>query len=253
MFLTPRLGVINSPMPIERYFLDDPLQLHDTKSLKDSEFHHLSRVMRARVGDHVELVNGRGILAKASIQALEKNQAILSVENIIHEPVNTQLIILAQALPKLNRLDFILEKGTELGVNEFWLFPGDLSLKKDFSDNQKERARSVTIAAMKQSGRLMLPEIKILPPLEKWPLIKGTAFFGDLDETAPLFLSAWQQQTVHFPVSFFIGPESGWSEREVSLLKEKGAKGVKLHTNILRTDTASLVAISLIKHWLLAQ
>ncbi|MFI5344405.1 MAG: RsmE family RNA methyltransferase [Chlamydiales bacterium] len=249
----PRLSQVQ--MPIERYFLDEPLEEHDTKLIMGAEFHHLAHVLRTRVGDAVEIVNGRGVLAQATLQSLAKDRAVVRIEELQEETAPSNRIILAQALPKLNRLDFILEKGTELGVDEFWLFPGQLSQKKEFSANQFERACSITIAALKQCGRLTLPLIKILPALEKWSQINGIAFFGHTGEDAELFCYAWarSQQTISgFPITFFVGPESGWSPEEILLLKSKGVQAVKLHSNVLRTDTASLVAISLIHHWMLA-
>lgn len=238
-------------MPIERYFLDEPIEAHELKSLKGSEFHHLSKVTRIRSGEKIELVNGKGVLAQATVQKVEKDQALLLIDEVFNEPPRSDQLILAQALPKVNRLDFILEKGTELGVDEFWLFPGDLSVKKDFSENQIERAHAVTVAAMKQSGRLTLPVVKLMPKLEKWPEISGTAYFGDVEPNADVFIKCWKGEKHTSPIFFFVGPESGLSDDEVKCLKERGVKGVKLHENVLRTDTASLAAISLIRHFLM--
>jgi 16S rRNA (uracil1498-N3)-methyltransferase len=237
-------------MPIERYFLEEAIQINENKILEGSEFHHLSRVMRTRVGDDVEVINGKGVLAQAVVREIGKDKAVLRIENLkIIQPSESK-IVLAQAFPKPNRLDFILEKGTELGVDEFWLFPGKLSQKKDFSVNQLERTRTLTIAAMKQCGRLTLPLVKIMPALGQWPKLDGRAFFGDLAEDAPLFWKAWSSKGIVFPVIFFVGPESGWGTEEMHELKSMGVQAVKLHDNILRTDTASLTAISLVHHWL---
>ncbi|WP_068468234.1 RsmE family RNA methyltransferase [Candidatus Protochlamydia phocaeensis] len=242
-------------MPAERYFLEEELSLHARKILKDAEFHHLAHVMRTRKGEQVELVNGKGTLACASVQDILKDQAILIIEDIqtSHPPRPQAQLILAQALPKPDRLAFILEKGTELGVDEFWLFPGHLSGKKEFFPHQMERARALTIAAMKQCGRLDLPALIMKPALDKWDSLGGRAFFGDLDPQAPLFSQAWKSAAPLPPFIFFTGPESGWSQEEIALLKEKGAQGVKLHTNILRTDTASIAALSLMQHWLMEE
>lgn len=238
-------------MPTERYFLPGPLDVGAKKTLLASEFHHLARVMRARVGDSVEIVNGVGVLAFATVENIAKDQATLLIEQLETTLPNKHKLILAQAFPRPNRLDFILEKGTELGVDEFWLFPGHLSQKKDFSVNQLERTRTLTIAAMKQSGRLTLPEVKIMPALEKWSCVEGSAFFGDLDEAATPLWTALKHQSLASSIIFFTGPESGWSLEETALLKAKGVSSVLLNKNILRTDTASMVAISLIQHYLL--
>ena len=240
-------------MPIERYFLDNCFKINGHHELKGSEFHHLAHVMRTRKGDTVELVNGKGALAEAAVQDVLKEKALLKIENLVQEPTRPCRLILAQAMPKSNRLDFILEKGTELGVDTFWLFPGDCSAKKEIFPNQQERARALTIAAMKQCGRLTLPDIILQPALDQWPsLVEMTVFFGDLEPEAPPFEVAWKQlSSPSYPIVFITGPEAGLSKQEGQLLRSKGATGVKLHSNILRTDTASLMALGLLSHWFL--
>lgn len=240
-------------MPAERYYLDDVLTVNKRCELKGPEFHHLAHVMRTRKGESVELVNGKGSLAQAIVQELMKEKALLHVEHVIQEPERPCRLILAQAMPKPNRLDFILEKGTELGVDQFWLFPGDESVKKEVFPQQLERARTLTIAAMKQCGRLTLPEMMIKPRLNQWSsLNEMTTFFGDLDPEAPPFETAWKGLLAQpsYPIVFVTGPEAGFSEEEVQVLREKGARGVKLHPYVLRTDTASVMALSLLSHWL---
>ncbi len=238
-------------MPDQRYFIEEPLLPRDRKILKGTEFHHFAHVMRRRKGEEVELVNGQGTLAHAIVQDLFKDHALLVIHDVYAASPSKIRVILAQALPKLNRLDFILEKGTELGVDEFWLFPGQYSVKKDLLPHQLERCRSLMIAAMKQCGRLFLPTLMTKPVLEKWPPLSGTAFFGDIQTEAVPFFVKWQQTPLISPILFFIGPESGFSENEIAELNNRGAQGVKLHPNILRTDTAPLMALSLIGHWLL--
>lgn len=239
-------------MPSERYFLETSFKVNEHQELKGSEFHHLAHVMRARKGDVVELVNGQGALAQATVEDLKKDKGLLKIEQVDHEPAPPCRLILAQALPKSNRLDLILEKGTELGVDSFWLFPGQHSVQKECYPSQIERARIVTIAAMKQCGRLYLPSICFKPSIEKWENLSNmTSFFGDLDPNAPLFETAWKKlASPSFPIVFIIGPEGGLSQQEEQSLRDQGATGVKLHANILRTETASIMALSLLSHWL---
>jgi len=239
-------------MPTERYFLDEDLIPHQTKSISGAEFHHLAHVMRSRKGDSVQLINGRGALAEASIQDLTKDKAKLLIEEVHQHPPSPPRLILAQAFAKQNRLDFILEKGTELGVDAFWLFPGHHSAKKECFPSQLERAQAVTVAALKQCGRLYLPSISLKPYIEEWDQLNHfSSFFGDLDPTAPLFEKKWKEGDFpSSPVVFITGPEGGFSLEEVESLKGQGATGVQLHENILRTETASLMALSLISHWL---
>lgn len=240
-------------MPIERYFLDQNLATGQIHALQDNEFHHLAHVMRSKKGQEIDLVNGKGSLAKAKILELKKNEAIVEVLNCHSISPKSKNLILAQAIPKPNRLDFILEKGTELGVDQFWLFPGELSQKKEIFPNQVERAQSLTIAAMKQCGRLFLPQIHIFPPLLDWsPLEEGySAFFGDIDPKAPPFQDLWDKMSSAQNFLFITGPESGFNQIETEKLRALSFSGVKLHDNTLRTDTASIAALSLMSHWLI--
>lgn len=233
-------------MPHERFFTDQPLEKH--VSLEEAEFHHLCRVMRARVGDEIELVNGKNALANAKITAIGKRHVELEITQVVHVPPAKRPLILAQGIPKLNRLEMILEKGTELGVSEFWLFPGMHSEKEAFSANQQKRMELILIAAMKQCGRLDLPVIIHKPPLLQWKQCPGTLFFGDTSNEAPWIWKHPIPLKENSGIVLFIGPESGFDSREVSHLQGAlGAHGVKLHSNILRTDTASITGLSLLQ------
>lgn len=237
-------------MPAERYFINTDFLPHEFKELSGSEFHHLIHVMRSKKGDAIELINGRGALVQATIKEIARDKATLHIHEIDQAPPSPCRLILAQAFAKQNRLDFILEKGTELGVDEFWLFPGHHSAKKECYPSQLERAQSVTIAAIKQSGRLYLPSLLLKPSIEKWNKSSlPTLFFGDLSLLAPMLGASLKEISSHsFPLTFVTGPEGGFSEQEVNLLRSLGALGVRLHDNILRTETASLMALSLLSH-----
>lgn len=238
-------------MPAERYFIKQSFSDGQFATLTGSEFNHLAKVMRTRTGELVELVNGQGQLAHARVEEILKNEAMLAISHVMQEKPRSTKVILAQALVKPNRLDLILEKGTELGVDEVWLFPGQNSLKSDLSSNQSERLHAIMIAAMKQCGRLFLPRLVQMPPLKKWPALSGIAFFGDVSPDAPLLAQALQESPQASSILFFVGPESGFTQQEIDELKGRKVKGVKLHQNILRTETAPLVALSLIEHQLL--
>lgn len=233
-------------MPAERYYIDQDLHQGNHVSLEDQEFRHLAQVMRTKSGETIELVNGKGVLADATVDQIGKKHAIVHVESIQKQSGPTTPVVLAQAIPRINRLDFILEKGTELGMTELWLFPGKLSERKDLTEHQLERMRGLAIAAMKQCGRLWLPQIVVKPPLKEWKSLDLLSYFGDLSSEAPLFSKVLAGSPLEKGILFFTGPESGFEEDEEQKLRELGAKGVKLHSNILRTDTASIAALSLI-------
>ncbi|HRD56378.1 MAG TPA: RsmE family RNA methyltransferase [Parachlamydiaceae bacterium] len=233
-------------MPQERFFVEQPLKEKEIVALDGKEFHHLTNVMRMREKDAVEIINGFGELATATIQSIQKKQALLFIEKVISEKFPSFAVILAQGLPRLNRLDFILEKAVELGATEIWLFPGDLSERKDVSESQKERISAILIAAMKQCGRLHFPKLIFKPKLSLWEDLPYPAFFGDTEKNAPLFSP--EEIRKDKGILIFIGPESGFSKKEEEKLKSLKAKGVKLNPYILRTDTAAITALALIAH-----
>lgn len=232
-------------MPADRFFSPQQFVIGQDLDLPDSEARHLISVMRGKLGDTAELVNGKGQLATAVVVECGKKNVRLRVQDLYEEPKDDVEIIIAQALPRSSRLDTIVEKGCELGMTQLWLFPGERSERKALSPQQEKRLLSVSVAAMKQCGRLYLPHFEILPPIRKWQRLEQAAYFGDLSPDAPTLQSLWRNESS----IVFIGPEAGFSDGEEELLRQLGARGIKLHQNILRTDTAPLVALSLIQHW----
>lgn len=214
-------------MPHNRFFVDQPLIRGETIDLKE-EARHL-KVMRIREGETIEIVNGRHQLGFATVQG--KGATLTAVE----ERPAPKALILCQAIPRMNRLDTIVEKGTELGMTELWLFPAERSEKKSLSKNQLERVAQITIAALKQCGRLDLPKIVVKPPLLEWESAPLPAFYGDTGTQAPQMTGGGK--------ACFIGPEAGFSSKEEAHLMTIGVSGAKLHNHILRTDTAALVAV----------
>lgn len=229
-------------MPVDRIFVSSALSAGKMVVCENAEFHHLIHVLRFKEGEKIELVDGRGSLARASIHRIEKKRADLKVESVIVEERPPRDLILAQALPRINRLDFIIEKGTELGITQFWLFPGVYSERKVLTQHQVERLQNLAIAAMKQCGRLYLPEIALKTALSNWKTTFLPAYFGDLSPVAAPFVKVFDPSQGGL---FIVGPETGFSEEEIHRLKTLGVMGVKLHPHILRTDTAGLVAATL--------
>lgn len=235
-------------MPTERYYLPCPLNLQDTVCLIETEHHHFVHVMRGKVGDEIELINGLGVLSRGVIQSIEKKKTQIEIFDRQVFPAPQKNMTLLQALPRANRLDTIVEKGTELGMTALWLFPGERSERKELAENQLDRLKAVAVAAMKQSGQLFIPDICSKPRLAKWQPPPLKIFYGDLSIEAEIFQDSWQKNRSDH-IGFFIGPESGFSPDEIAIFKGWDCIGVKLHPNILRTDTAAITAMSLISHW----
>lgn len=231
-------------MPECRFYIDSPLAIEQEVLLQDDEMRHLI-VMRPEIGDTIEIVNGKGDLAQARITQFSKKEIAVQIQSIHHEPKEPLQLIIAQGMPKLPRLDIILEKGTELGMTELWLFPADRSEKVGLSANQNDRIKKILIASMKQCGRLYIPKVQIIDPIASWKDMSYPLYFGAFGENTPSFISALQISPPKDGMIFVVGPESGLSHKEEKHLKKLKAEGVSLHKNILRTDTAPLAALTL--------
>lgn len=232
-------------MPHNRFFLKSSFQKTDLLSITGKELHHLN-VGRIRLKEKIELVNGKRQLAIGSVIQIEKTCIQVELLSVTTEDAKPSIVI-AQGIAKMNHLEWIIEKATELNATEFWLFPGDMSEKKGVSEQKLHRLQALCIAALKQCGRLDLPKIEIKPPLNQWQQIKATMFIGDPSIQSPYL---WEIPKNEFrpPIIFCIGPEKGLSDREKSYaISHLHAKPIRLHSNILRTETASLVALSLIQ------
>ena len=184
--------------------------------LSGDEMRHV-KVMRTPIGETIELVNGKSCIAEAVLEKYENDAAIFKLIKLEQCEPNKTVCILAQGLTKMNHLDFIIEKGTELGANAFWLFPGELSEKITVSPNHMRRLRSLSIAAMKQCGRLDLPTIEMHPKLTEWRSLPYPALFGDVRPNA--------EKALPFPASLiFIGPEKGFSAGRSRVFRKAGRK-----------------------------
>ena len=222
---------------MEKRFYVDTDSFQDSLFLTDSEFHHLARVMRMRPGDEVELVNGRGLLARARIEEIKKEGAQLAIFNCIEEPPPSPSLLLGIALFRLNRLEWTIEKGTELGASGFYLFAADRSEQEKLSYHQLLRLKHLSIAAMKQCGRLYLPEITVCASLKDLFHLDAQILYGDPQAAQK------EKKELSSNILFLTGPEGGFSEDELAHLEERRAQPIRLHENVLRAETAPLAAL----------
>lgn len=229
-------------MPEKRFFLETPFEKGAFVQLIEEEFHHL-RVMRAEKGEIVELINGKNQLALAHLKELTKKSANFTLIDVTTSSPPSRRLILAQSCLRPKNLELVIEKGTELGTTEFWIFPGERGGKDHLSSNQLHRLHLIIISAMKQCGRLDLPTLQLSPPLLEWKESPSpTAFFGDLHSQTPL-------SSTLSDVTIFIGPEKGLSESEHAYLDNiLKVKGIRLNPHILRAETAAICALSIINN-----
>ena len=216
----------------------------ETESFLDPiESGHLCRVLRAQKGTTLELFDGKGALAEGVVEKVDKKRTVIRAEKITHAPeATTGRIILAVSFAKGQRFDWLVEKCTELGVDHIAAVQFDRTVKLG-KNTALDRYRKISIAAAKQSKRLFLPYIT---GPEKFPqtldsLIgqypQGSFIYGD-PEGDPL---SGQSTCINGQdCVIVIGPEGGFSEDELTLLKAKNSSGVMINRNVLRIETAAV-------------
>lgn len=234
-------------MPAQRFFIDTSFHENQELLISGKEFSHVVTVMRNKKDSLIEIINGKDQLGQALVIKIEKNHLFCKIHKVIKEK-NVDEIILYQALLPSNRLEIIVEKGTELGITDFNFFPGDNSITKTTTEDKINRLKLVAISAMKQCGRLDLPTISLVPAIKNWKRenLPLPLFFGAIDKTSPQIKNFLSTDTRS--VSYVIGPEAGLSLREINIFKELNILGVTIHPYILRTETAAIAFAALIKH-----
>lgn len=217
--------------------------------LSGTEAHHLA-VLRLRSGDRVELFDGSGGLATAAVTGVRKNKVTLEVENIVrNEPPKTRRIIIAASVPKGERLDWLIEKCTELGIERICPVIFERTVRQPGNPKAMERWMRQAISAAKQCRRLFLPQIdppinfqetiaSILTDSPNCRLLAG----GTSGDCEPLTNQSFGENDV----AALVGPEGGYTGNEEAFLKSSGVQFVRLSDTILRTETAAIAFASVL-------
>jgi 16S rRNA (uracil1498-N3)-methyltransferase len=212
----------------------------------------MGRVLRLRVGDHVLLLDNSGREYEVELTALTATAAqgaVLASNEGAGEP--SVRLVLYQALIKGQRFDWVLEKGTELGVAAFVpVVSGRSQVRPSQASSARlDRWRRVIVEAAEQSGRSRLPEIS--PPLSFEQACASAVGLRILpwegERKAGLRDLLAAEEAVD-AVSLFIGPEGGFPPEEVELVRKQGVRTVSLGRRILRAETAAIVAAALVLH-----
>jgi 16S rRNA (uracil1498-N3)-methyltransferase len=217
--------------------------------LEGDEFHHLCRVLRLKVDDEISLFDGAGRGFAAKIVGLTRDaaQVLLGPEEPAYLESALPLTLLA-ALSKGEKLEWIVQKATELGVREIrpvYTERSDVRPVRGRGDGKTLRWRRVALEACKQSGRMRLPVIHDPQDLgEVMATGEGVRGFM-LDPEAPA--GGWHLVAADPGASLVaaVGPEGGWSPREREGFREAGFIPLSLGPRILRTETAAVVAAAL--------
>lgn len=243
---------------MQRYFTKEKNWDEKYVYIVGDDAHHINRVMRMKIGERI-ICNHPDERA-AICEIIDISKEAVKVEIIEWIDDNAELpvsITIAQGLPKGNKLEIILQKGTELGANNFILFEGDRSIAKwdkKKSDQKLNRYRKIVKEASEQCHRNKIPEIDVIPLqtiLENGSDYDIMMYAYEEEAKKDQFSSFAKALSSIKPgqkAIIFIGPEGGFSEREVDLFHKYDCQAIRLGARILRTETASLYALASVSY-----
>lgn len=237
---------------MHRFYHSNPLDLNQIIILDEFSSHHALRVMRVKVDDFLILFNGDGFEYRGRVSDINKktiNIEILSKEKNNNEsPININLF---QSISSNEKMDMVIQKATELGVNSIQPIFTSRSTVKLSLDRIKKRLihwRQVSISACGQSGRSKIPAIK--SPIGFDRFVEGIS----TNSLNLLLHPDNSKESSNLPnkysgdINIFIGPEGGFSQDEVLLLKKQNCINIQLGSRILRTETAPLAIIAILQY-----
>lgn len=237
-------------MTLRRIFSEQPLATGCTVSLGDAAAHHATRVLRLQVGDSLLVFDGSGRDFSAKIAAIRRGDVQIEVGSGIDITAESPAdLTLMQGVCRGARMDTVIQKATELGVRRILpVFTARSVVRLDQAQHEARRQhwRQVAISACEQCGRSRIPDVAA-------PSAFASAVAEDtttsvrllLDPTADATLSALAP--LQGAIALLVGPEGGLTPEERALAMHHGFRGVRLGPRILRTETAPLVALSVLQ------
>jgi len=232
-----------------RLYFSDKIKSDLVAHLKKEQSHYLKDVMRLKAGDTFSVFNNQGEW-NASVENYEKKGVKIKVLKKLRDKNNEQNIWLAFTPIKQNSLNFIFQKGTELGVQKFIPILSERTVVKDINI---ERVKKIIIESAEQSNRISVPEINKLETLKDFILNfpkKGCLIFCDINCDKSDLKNILSKKDLS-PICILIGPEGDFSETERKLIIDLNQSfSISLARNILRAETAAVAAVTLVNYHL---
>lgn len=233
--------------------------LQEELVITGGDAHHLGRVMRAKAGDRILVADDQGKVGEYELNGFTENSVSMRLVQQVEEQTESPVeIVLAQCLPKGDKLELIVQKATELGVNVIVPLASDNCVVR--YDGKKAKAKQekwqkIADEAGKQCGRSRLPVVMPVQSFKAW-LREAAAEQGDAVAVCMCYENELQQGMKAFLQGHkaakkfvaIIGPEGGFSLAEAALAKELGIASVSLGTRILRAETAAISAAAVIQY-----
>lgn len=234
-----------------RLFVPFPLAATQTACLEGEQAHYLGRVMRMRTGDAIVVFDGSGVEYAAEIVEIAKQRVVVKLAQARPRDVESPLKIhLVQGVSRGERMDFVVQKSTELGVNRITpVLTERTVVRLDHKRSGKRHLHWTRIAqnACEQCGRNRVPRIDQPMVLTKWLDLEPVA-----DEVRLLLRPGAGRsiKNLSLPpggVTVLIGPEGGLTDMEYEKALYAGFEAVELGPRVLRTETAALVALAVLQ------
>jgi 16S rRNA (uracil1498-N3)-methyltransferase len=239
---------------MRRFFIDPKDLNRDNFHITDLKIcNHIRTVLRMQPGDKIILFDGKGNEFTGELTRIQKNHVGGKITETRKDEKISDLpqLILAQSLPRAGKLDEIIRMNTEVGVSAFIIFESEYSVAKaeSVTDQKLERLERLAIEASRQSERAAVP--KISGPLSFQELLQTEAdlklLLHSKENTAAVAMDEIRKQLKPgLSVLMAIGPEGGFSEKEVKAALDSGFKLVHLKLPVLRTETAGIAISSII-------
>jgi 16S rRNA (uracil1498-N3)-methyltransferase len=238
-------------MRVPRVFHAMPLKGKERIQLTDSAARHLVTVLRLKPGAPLTLFDGSGFEFEAVLELAGKKDAWVKVLKTHGPVVESPLqVTLAQGVSRGERMDYTIQKAVELGVAAIVPVLTERSvvkLDKDGGAKKREHWQAVAVSACEQSGRVRVPTVQPPVTLERFLAEKPEGDLKLLLDPLGGVTAGVLPRPADGKAMLLVGPEGGLSESEIALAARVGFQGLKLGPRILRTETAALVALSLLQ------
>jgi len=212
---------------------------------------YLGKVLRARIGDRLTLFNGDGPEWPATVKSISRNTVGLELGNSIETNTESTLKIhLVQGISRGERMDFVVQKATELGVKR--ITPvltehGSVKLSPDRAAKRREHWQKIAASACEQSGRTRLPLVDTPVPLQHWFDGKPASVDTELILVPGIAATLVDTAAPETKVCVVIGPEGGFSDTEYADAEAAGFTAVSLGPRVLRTESAAIATLAVLQ------
>ena len=231
-----------------RIYSEKNLRFSSLLKIDDSNFHYIKNVMRLKKDDYFNIFNDKDGEFNCKIIEINKKDLKIQIENQVQPPENEHLNDTELIFTPIRhqRLDFLIEKATELGITQ--LSP-IITQNTSVKDINIERIQTIAKEASEQSRRLSIPQVNslstFLKKISTFDFKNRTLIFLDERQSINQNTTEILKKYKDAPISFLIGPEGGFDKSEFEIIEKTPAIGISLGKLILRAETAGISIISL--------